>query len=82
MNVKLLQAYAMTRKAIVLDFREQEDKSITFVLSKGQKLTMTDAQLQTAVDEAALKLHADEAASAAALEVLTAKAKKPAGKKE
>jgi hypothetical protein len=82
MNVKLLQAFATTRKAIVVDFREQEDKSVTFVLSNGQKLTMTDAQLQTAVDEVALKLHAEEAASAAALEALTAKAKKHAGKKE
>ena len=82
MNTKLLQAYATSRKAIVLDFREQEDKSVTFILSTGQKLTMTDGQLQTAVDETVLKLRAEEAASAAALEALTAKAKKPAGKKE
>jgi hypothetical protein len=81
MNPKLLQTYATARKATVLTLHENEDGTVTFVLSTGQKLTMSDSALQAFVDDAVLKARVEEAASTAALEVLTAKAKKSVVKK-
>lgn len=50
--LKLAEKYAKLKKAKVLAHRISDNgKEITFVLSTGQKLTMTESQLNLAIAE-------------------------------
>lgn len=48
--LKLAEKYAKLKKTKVLDHKVYDDK-IVFVLESGPKLTMTEAELKTAIEK-------------------------------
>ncbi len=74
-TLKLAQAYAKAKGSAVLDYKANEDGTITIVLVSGPKVRLTPAEIQEAVDEKDTQVKIAAAQLEAANRVVEEKAK-------